>query len=198
MSPIITLYVGSDGVEFHAYEDTLCQLPFFQAALRGHFKEASDQVIRMPEDDPSRVSALIEFMYTGNYTYTYDPEIVLLQDGSDAPIGDLTEGMFHVGIHVIASKYNYPALVAIAMKNFEVVVTELASIDALRLWQTAYSEGLQLPNRKLDFEKYCSGKGLVPWVKCLFYDHREEMDKAMVECPELACDLLRIATGDDC
>lgn len=197
MSPIATLYVGQDRVKFHAYQDTLCKLPFFQAALRGNFKEASEQVITMPDDDPSRVSALIEFLYTGNYTYPYDPETTPLQVGSITPVGDLTEGLFHADIHVIASKYDCPLLVTIAMKNFTTVVTDLASIDALRLWKAAYSNGLQIPGRRQDFARYNSGGGLVSWVQGLFEENREEMEKAMSEFPELSCDLLRVATGKD-
>lgn len=197
MSPIATLYVGPGSVKFHAYQDSLCKLPFFQAALRGNFKEATEQVITMPEDDPSRVSALIEFLYTGNYTYQYDPERTPLRQGSIRPVGDLKEGLFHVGVHVIASKYDCPPLVAIAMTNFTLVVTELTSIDALRLWKTAYSEGLQLPGQRQDYALYRAGQGLVSWVQGLFDDHREEMEKTMAEYPELSCELLRIATGHD-
>lgn len=198
MSPIATLYVGQERLKFHAYQDTLCKIPFFQAALRGKFKEASEQIITMPEDDPGRVSALIEFLYTGNYTYPYDPETTPLRGGSIAPVADLTEGLFHIGIHVIASKYDCPPLVAIAMKNFTAVVTDLVSIDALRLWKAAYSDGLQLPGRRQDFARYHSGNGLVSWVQGLFEENCQEMEKTMSEYPELSCDLLRIATSKDC
>lgn len=199
MSSIVTLYVGQERIEFHAYEDTLCQLPFFQLSLReGHYREASEKALEMPEDDPSKVSALIEFMYTGNYTYTYDAGSAQLLSGSNAPVGDLTEGLFHVGVYVVASKYECPGLVEMAVKNFEVVLNELDDIKTLRLWKAAYSEGLQLPGYKKDFERYRSGAGLVAWVKGLFDEHREEMDKTMSEHPTLACDLLRISTGVYC
>lgn len=199
MSPIVTLYVGQERVEFHTYEDTLCQLPFFQAALQeGHYREPSGRTLEMPEDDPTKVSALIEFMYTGNYTYTYDAGSAQLLSGSNTPIGDLTEGLFHVGVYVVASKYNCQRLAEIAVKNFEAVLNELDDIKTLRLWKAAYSEGLKLLGRIKDFEQYRSGEGLVAWVRGLFDDHREEMDKTMSEHPTLACDLLRIATGLYC
>lgn len=197
MSPIITLYVGSDKVKFHAYEDTLCQLPFFSAALRGNFKEATDQAITMPEDDPSQVSAMFEFLCTGNYTCTYDTVSSSLRKGSGTPVGDLRQGLFHVGINVIASKYGCPVLAAIAIKNIEVVVTELDSVNALRLWQAAYSVDLRLPTRKKDLEHYCDGRGLVAWVKRLFSEHREEMVQTMLEYPALSCDLLQIAISEE-
>lgn len=195
MSPIVTLYVGPERVEFRAYLDTVCQLPFFKAALHGNFKEASERVITMPEDGPSEVSALIEFLYTGNYTYTYDPESVHFREGSFTPVADLTEGLFHVGIHVIASKYDCKVLVGLALRNFTVVVTGLRSIDGLRLWKAAFSDGLKLPYSRQAFAGYCDGKGLVVWIQGLFDEHSKEMEKTMLEYPELSCELLRIATG---
>lgn len=191
MSGITTLYVGPNRVKFHAYEDTLCQLPFFQAALRGHFKEATERVVTMPEDDPSHVSALIEFLYTGSYTCTYNPAVTPLQGGS--PVSDLIQGLFHLGISVIASKYDCAALAAVASKNFQAIVRELDSIGSLRLWQAAYGEGLRLPERGVGFEGYCGGKGLVAWVKCLYGEYGEEMENTMMEYPALAYDLLKIA-----
>lgn len=130
MSPVITLYVGPERVEFHVHEDKLCQLPFFHAALQGHFVEASEKVIAMPEDDPSQVSAMIEFMYTGNYTYVYESESVLFRQ---EPSTLIAEGLFHVGMQVMAAKYDYPVLVSSAIKDFEMVVTQLDGIDGLRL-----------------------------------------------------------------
>lgn len=196
MNPIVTIYVGEERVKFHAHQDTLCQLQFFQAALLGRFKEAEEKVINMPEDDPSYISALIEFMYTGNYTYTYDPAGVQLYDGSAFPVGDLTEGMFHVGIYATASKYCCPGLVEIATKHFQVVVGELDCINALRLWKAAYSDGLQFPGLIKGFGQYSSREGLAAWVKELYEKHRDEMEKTISEFPILSSDLLRITTGD--
>lgn len=197
MNRVITLYVGPDRVKFHAYEDTLCQIPFFSAGLQGNFKEVVEKVITLPEEDPSHVSAFIEFLCTGNYTCIYDPASTPLQEGSSAPVGDLRQGMFHIGVHVIASKYDCPALDAMATKNFEAVATELDIIDALRLWQAAYADGLRLPSRKRDLELYCDGRGLVAWVKLLFAEHKEEMEKTMLEYPALSCDLLQISVSED-
>lgn len=196
MSPIITLYVGPERIEMHCHEDTLCHLPFFLAALQGNFKEGSEKTITMPEDDPSKVSALIEFLYTGNYTYTYDLSSAQLHEGSNTPVGDLAEGLYHVGVYVVASKYDCPGLSEMAIQNFTVVANELDDIDTLRLWKGAYSADLYLPRHREDFEQYRSGQGLVAWVRGLFDEHGEEMDETMSECPKLSCDLLRIATRD--
>lgn len=195
MSPIVTLSAGPEKVQFHAHEDTLCQLSFFRAALQGQFKEASEKAIAMPEDDPSKVSALVEFLYTGNYTYTYDPSSVHVPAWSCIPVGDLDEGLYHVGVYVVASKYDCSGLSKMAVENFLAVANELDNINTLRLWKAAYSVGLQLSRRKQDFKMYRSGEGLVAWVKGLFREDCEEMEETMSACPKLACDLLRIASG---
>lgn len=196
MASVITLYVGENRIEFHVYEDTLCQLSFFRAALQGQFREALERTINMPEDYPSEVSALVEYLYTGNYTYTYNPKGVHFSEGSSIPIGDLAEGLFHVGVYSIASKYDCGGLVGVTVKNFEAVLNELDNLDTLRLWKAAYAEGLRLSGGKKDFEKYHSGEGLISWVKGLFKEHPDEMEKTMFEHPVLACDLLRVVTGD--
>lgn len=151
----------------------------------------------MPEDDPSKISALVEFLYTGNYTYTYDPTCVLLPEGSTTPIGDLTEGLYHIGVYVVASKYDAQGLAGMAVKNFEVVAIEVDNINALWLWKAAYAEGLRLPRCREELQLYGSGEGLVAWVNGLFKEHGDEMDQTFAECPQLATDLLRIVTGDE-
>lgn len=196
MNPVITLSVGEDRVQFRAHQDTLCQLPFFKAALLGGFKEASEQAINMPEDDPSHISALIEFMYTGNYTYTYDPDCVKLYDESTNPIGDLAEGLFHASIHIMASKYDCPKLVELSTIHFEIVLGELDDINAFRLWKTAYTDGISFPGLTKGLKQYRSREGLISWVKALYSEHREEMEKTVTEFPMLSSDLLRITTGD--
>lgn len=194
MSPISTLYVGEARVEFHVHQDTLTELPFFRAALQGQFREASEKAIAMPDDDPTKLSALIEFLYMGNYTYAYDPTSVQPHEGSDAPIGDLAEGLYHLGVYVVASKYDCPKLSDLAVANFKSVANELDGINTLRLWKAAYDEDLHLPRSSEEFTKDCRGEGLVSWVTGLFEQHCEELDETILACPQLASDLLRIAT----
>lgn len=197
MNPTIGLFVGEDRVQFYAHKDTLCQLPFFQAALSGGFKEASEQVITLPEDKPSHVSALIEFLYTGNYTYTYtsNPDATPRSDGSAAPAGDKVEGMFHIGVYVVASKYDCQELVQIAARHIEYVENELDGIDVLHLWKAAYEVDMRYSARTMGPR---SGGGLAKWVTKMFKEHREEMEKAFAEFPMLASDLLcTVAASDD-
>lgn len=195
MNPTIPLIVGEDRVQFYVHKDTLCQLSFFQAALTGGFKEASEQVITLPEDNSSHVSALVEFLYTGNYTYTYCLGTTPHSDGSAAPVGDTTECMFHIGVYVVASKYDCQELAQIAARHIEYVENELDGIDVLRLWKVAYAADMRFSARTTGPR---SGSGLAGWVTKMFKEHREEMEQAFVEFPMLASDLLcTVAASDD-
>lgn len=194
MSSITTLYVGQARVEFHVHQDTLTKLQFFRAALQGQFKEGLENAISMPDDDPIHMSAMIEFLYMGHYTYAYDPTSVLPREGTDAPVGDLAEGLYHLGVYVVASKYDCPKLSELAVANFKSVANELDPISTLRFWKAAYAEDLHLPRTSEEFTENCRGEGLVPWVTGLFEQHCEELEETILTCPQLACDLLRIAT----
>lgn len=194
MSPIVTLYVGQGRVEFHVHEDTLTKLPFFRAALQGQFREASKKAICMPDDDPSKITAMIEFLYTGNYTYAYDPTSVEQDEGSDAPVSNLAEGLYHLGVYVVASKYDSANLSERAVANFKSVANELDSINSLRLWQAAYAEDLQLPRSREEFIENYRREGLVSWVTGLFEENGAELEETISACPQLAIDLLRLAT----
>lgn len=197
MNPIIILSVGQEKDQYHVHQDTLCKLPFFQAALQGGFKEASEKAIVMPEDDPNSVAALIEFLYTGNYTYTYNPSKVQIPEGSSIPAADLTEGLYRIGVYVVASKYDCQALTEIALNDFAAVAVEVDNHDALLLWKAAYSDGLRLSQCKSSFTKYNAGGGLVSWAKWLFSEYGNKMDAIFTEYPLLAADLLRGATGSE-
>lgn len=195
MTPVVSLYTGQDRIELHAHEDTLCTLPFFRAALKKYgFQESLTKSIEMPEDKPIMVSALIEYLYTGNYTYVYDSAKAELQKETGMPIRDLTEGQYHVGVFVIASKYDSQGLAEMTVGNFEAVLPELGCVDKLRLWRTAYCEGTDLKRWRKSLERCHSSEGLVTWVQELFEKYRDEIDQVIAESPELASDLLRLAT----
>lgn len=147
----------------------------------------------MRDDTPGTVSALIEYLYTGNYTYTFDSATARASEDSTQPVANLTEGRFQISVFAIASKYECDGLAAMAARNFEAMLPELESVDTLRLWKHAYGAGTDLASWRTQFERCYSGKWLVVWVGKLFKDHRKEMEKTIAEQPELAADLLRLA-----
>lgn len=194
MTPSVTLSVGPNGTKFYANEETLCRLPFFKAALQGGFREAAEKTIDMPQDDAFAVAAMIEFLYTGSYTYAYNSTNEDAAGLEKAPAGTLAEGLFHVAVCTTASKYDCPQLKVGAWTTFGAVLQESSDIDRLRLWKAAYNDGLQLPEFDDDPQKVRAQEELRRWVGVLFKDHREEVDAALFEDQQLACDLLRLAT----
>lgn len=66
-SPIVTLAVGRDGRLFAAHQDVLCQSPFFGAACRASFSDAQSRRISLPNEDPDVFSAILEYLYKGDY-----------------------------------------------------------------------------------------------------------------------------------
>jgi len=66
-SPIVTLTVGGEGRLFAAHEDVLCQSPFFEALCRGQYLEAQSKRIALPEEEPEVFSAVLEYLYKGDY-----------------------------------------------------------------------------------------------------------------------------------
>lgn len=195
MSPIVILRIGPGNTEFRAYEDVLCRLPLFRAALQGGFKEAAEKTITMPEEEPETISALIEFLYTGSYTYTFKPQELGDTDGSgDTPVSDVTQGSFHVAVYAVASKYDYQELVEGAVKNFTYVLKQLEGLDVIDLWKSAYVKGLYLSQFEVDEDLTGFMKGLQKLVGDVYRTHRDEMETMVSEYPALGSDLLRLVT----
>lgn len=150
LANIATLYVGEGRIRYYAHEDTLCQLPFFQAALRGHFKEATEKTISMPEDDPEAVSALIESLYTGSVKYDKNMglhEITMeLRDASWAP-PTFFEGLFYIEVLNVAFKYGCTKLCSEMLDEFYRIQETLSDIGIFRLYKSAASIGVCPPIR---------------------------------------------------
>lgn len=189
MSPIITISVGHDGLEFHAHDEILRTLPALAEAVGRQPDRGWTTTITLPDDDPTVVAALLEFLYTGTYTYATSASPAI-------PHGELDEGCFHIGVYFAAAKYGCAELAATAAGNMRAIATELDGVGALRLWRAAYPAGLRLISNTRDVAMYRRGEGLVSWVKGLFREEEREMEETMLECPMLACDLLRIGMGN--
>jgi len=66
-SPIITICVGPEQRLFAGHEDVLCRSPFFEAACKGQFFETHARRINLPEEEPEALSAVLEYLYKGDY-----------------------------------------------------------------------------------------------------------------------------------
>lgn len=189
-SPVITLNIGPSSVIFHAYEASLCRIPFFRAALQGEFREAAEKKVSLPEEDPEVFCALLEHLYTGSYTYTYDPSSTTMVD--KAPRADLAEGFYHVLVYAVGSRYDWQPLVSDAVHNFLVVLPKLQGMDVVRLWKAGYESGLTVDvcagERRLKaFEKVLPGL-----LKGVLAADAAEMEIAVAEFPALAIDFMKL------
>lgn len=189
MSKNITLLIGADKIMLNVAEEILCRLPFFRAALQGNFREASEQTITMPEDEPQDVIALVEFLYTGRYTYPYhaDAEFTLAN-----PAPDLAEGLYHVAVYATAHKYGCLELVTTALEMFMYVLGQLKGMDVVRLWKGAYAINLLLQDVEDEQKALGFKRGLGELLKELYTNHRLEMETTAAEYPVLMSDLLRL------
>ncbi|CZT42895.1 uncharacterized protein RSE6_02849 [Rhynchosporium secalis] len=60
----VTIIVGSNKVSFRVHKNIICQaLVFFDAAFKSDFRESSDGIIHMPEDEPLVFSKLLALLY---------------------------------------------------------------------------------------------------------------------------------------
>lgn len=66
-SPIVTLTIGREGRLFAAHEDVLRQAPFFDRACREQLFDAQSRRIYLPEEEPEVFSAVLEYLYKGDY-----------------------------------------------------------------------------------------------------------------------------------
>lgn len=188
MSPIIILQVGPTPVKFHAYEAIICRLPFFQAALHGGFREATDKVIALPEDDPDTVASLLEFLYLGTYAYTFacdaDPP-------TDVPAKDMVEASFHVRLHALASKYDCTELVALERRSVAYVLEGLDGMQVVMVVKEMYESGWGV--RDWDEELMGPVKRRIAGImKELYAACEEELEAVWAVCPGLAQELLRL------
>lgn len=194
MSPVIILTVGVEEITFHVYEDLLCCLPFFRAALQSGFKETADKKIRMPEDEPVIIAALIEYLYVGNYTYTYGRDLDVTQTNNTPP-PDLMEGLFHLQVYATAFKYDCQGLAEAALGSVIYVLQQLEGIVVVQLLKEAYNRscGTALLEAGEDISAF---KGRLPEIlKRAYVTHGEDMKDLIHECPDLANDLLRLAVS---
>lgn len=194
MSPIVSLTVGEDGIEFNVYEDLLCSLPFFRAALKGGFKETADKKINMPEDEPVIIAAFIEYLYVGNYTYAYGRDLDVVGENKTPP-PDLEEGLFHLRVYATASKYDCQGLVEAAMGSLIYVLQQLDGIAIVQLLREVYHRSCGTALWEAGDGMSAFKKKLPGILKDLYVSHGEDMKDCVYECPALANDLLQLSVS---
>ncbi|KAL8673213.1 MAG: hypothetical protein Q9168_002365 [Polycauliona sp. 1 TL-2023] len=64
-SQIFTVIVGLHGKAFTAHAAFLSKSPVFDKMCSGRFQEGQTFEIKLPEDEPRAIAALIEYLYSG-------------------------------------------------------------------------------------------------------------------------------------
>ncbi|CAG8950312.1 hypothetical protein HYFRA_00006805 [Hymenoscyphus fraxineus] len=62
---IVTIFVGPDSEVFKVHKTLICMMDFFDRAFNGRFLESSGE-LSLPEDDPSVIHLLVDYLYLGN------------------------------------------------------------------------------------------------------------------------------------
>lgn len=211
-SPMITLKVGPDTLEhpaviLYAHSEVLQKLPFFAAALSGNFLEATTHVIKMPEDNPEIVAKLIQFLYTG--TYTIDKELIpplsaAAKLGADGKRSSTYHKLFHASVFLLAEKYDCKYLLKLSSTNMDMIALE-ESWERLAYWVSVYEasppqSALRIAN-SLSTYRAASARS---WILRLWEDEgggsgarkkEGKLIQVFTKCPELARDLLVLASG---
>ncbi|KAG0650661.1 hypothetical protein D0Z07_2533 [Hyphodiscus hymeniophilus] len=79
-SAIIPVRVGPTAEVFSVHRDVLIKSEYFRMALDGEFREADDQAIDLPEEDPAIFSFVIAFLYEGTYVPIKTAASVLVEE----------------------------------------------------------------------------------------------------------------------
>lgn len=75
--PTINVVVGNSKEDFRVHEAMIrSSSPFFEKALAGPWKEASQRLVKLPEDEPQTFALYINWLYSGKIpAHSQAPEI---------------------------------------------------------------------------------------------------------------------------
>lgn len=72
---MVRVKVGANKTLFKLHRQILCNVaPYFEAAFKGGFVEAKDQVLELPKEDPAMFEHFELWVYTGNFLAKEDSE----------------------------------------------------------------------------------------------------------------------------
>ncbi|GIZ42654.1 hypothetical protein CKM354_000591300 [Cercospora kikuchii] len=128
-SAIVTIAIGSEQRLFAAHEDVLSKSPAFAQQIRKQFFESNGKRIDIPNELPEVFSAILEYLYKGDYTpkleYDKKHQSWFLDDG-DAANGMTESTVRTPDNHVVlkdtviycsAARYGLPDLQRLALKK---------------------------------------------------------------------------------
>lgn len=186
--------MGPDQTTFYAPAATLCLLPHFNVAINGGFVEASRRAIKLSEDDPTAISALIEFLATGTYSFAFH----MNTEVAPASPCRAEEVMFHVGVYVAAQKYGCQALATAARRNFRELLKDVKGPKLVRAWIAAYRAGMRVEGNWGASDVNPLDETVIKQIKGMIESNNAEVERAVREIPDFGMDLLKIAVTMAC
>ena len=115
----VQVIVGQEKKVFAMHKGVLCSIaPFFRAAFEGQFVEGTEQVLRLPEDDPTL------FRYFQLWAYTKH----IMEDGEAL---DTVKYEVLIDLHIFGDKYGIPDL-----QNAAIDVL-ISKADATKVYPTS-------------------------------------------------------------
>ncbi|PYI05223.1 hypothetical protein BO78DRAFT_447876 [Aspergillus sclerotiicarbonarius CBS 121057] len=96
--------------EFKVHRVVVCgQSEFFSRLYKGNWVETAENVVRLTDDNPRAIEAMIQFMYGLDY------------DSSSGNRGSTSPLLFNVNLYQVADKYVVPQLKRRAKEKFDTV-----------------------------------------------------------------------------
>ncbi|OJJ44456.1 hypothetical protein ASPZODRAFT_18648 [Penicilliopsis zonata CBS 506.65] len=94
--------------EFKVHRVVVCgQSAYFFRLFKGNRTETADNIIRLPDDDPRAVEAMVHYFYGFEY------------EGKQSDPDSISEMLLHVRTYHVAEKYGIPRLKEEVAGNFE-------------------------------------------------------------------------------
>lgn len=97
---MVDIYVGPEEQLVRVHKSRLCnRIDYFDKMFNGKFKEAIDNVARLPEDDPAEFDVLIQWVYCPKPDQIQALTTITNSEGQGGPSWDA------VGFYSLAEKY---------------------------------------------------------------------------------------------
>ncbi|KAL2864416.1 BTB/POZ protein [Aspergillus lucknowensis] len=104
--------------KFEVHKLIICgQSEYFSRLFNHNWKEVTENVIQLEDDDPRAIEAIIHFMYGFNY------------DSSGSDQGQTSPMLFNVNVYQIGDKYGVPKLKEQAKEKFMVAIKACWEMD---------------------------------------------------------------------
>ncbi|KAL9595000.1 MAG: hypothetical protein Q9179_005159, partial [Wetmoreana sp. 5 TL-2023] len=131
-SEIFTLTVGPEAKIMKVHAAYLCQSPVLERMCNARFKESQTKQIALPDDDPKVVTAIIQYLYGGDFCNIGTDNLIRGTFGAasvargtlDEPAGNAAGTVIEAAdelaeVYVTVEKYQLQDLKVLLVKKFE-------------------------------------------------------------------------------